>query len=94
MQNRHMRFRQRKGMRASTGIMRSAPGRGIGRGVMGVAAPAIVALIQDLRQKDGYIRPFFRRMLAGRSSRNKVITVKGYELIEDRKENDENNKTK
>ncbi|HDP24769.1 MAG TPA: hypothetical protein ENN34_04925 [Deltaproteobacteria bacterium] len=68
-----------------TGAMRatggSGLGRGLGKGILGLALPAAVYLINDLTNPDGRVIPFVRRLL-GKPSAENIVDVQ-YELLDD-----------
>lgn len=49
---------------AMKGVSRADRIRPFGRGFLGLGVPIAVALIRDLRDQDGYIRQFCRRIMS------------------------------
>jgi hypothetical protein len=44
-------------------IARAAGGRSVGRKLLGLGVPLVAALIHDIKQPDGYLRPFLNRIM-------------------------------
>ncbi|HHO75262.1 MAG TPA: hypothetical protein ENN05_02400 [Deltaproteobacteria bacterium] len=62
-------------------IARATGSRPIGRGLLSLGVPVVAALIHDLRQPDGYLRPLFNRFRKHQPAL-RVIDA-DYERVED-----------
>lgn len=79
-----LRLRFRGGGRSLMKIARMSGKRSIGRGLIGLGIPVITALIHDIRQPDGYLRPFINKFI-GRRPTIKVIDAQYRPVDPDKK---------
>jgi len=70
-----------------TQIARAAGGRTIGRKLLGLGVPLVAALIHDMKQPQGYIRPFLNRIMHGRPT-IRIIDAQHTSIEDTTKENE------
>lgn len=90
-----LRFRLRGGL-MSHGLMKIARAggrRGMGRGLLGLSIPVAIAVVRDISQPDGRLRPYFTKLLGhAKLLRNKPplrIVETSYDRIEDKQKETE-----
>ena len=68
-------------------IARAAGGRTIGRKLLGIGVPLVAALIHDMKQPNGYFRPFLNRIMHGRPT-IRIIDAQHTSIKDNTKENE------
>jgi hypothetical protein len=61
-----LRLMLRGGGRSLMKIARMSGKRSMGRGLLGLGVPVIAAIIHDMKQPDGYLRPVINKFISRR----------------------------